>query len=158
MAELVLVVRFLSWQPLLPYVHALFWLRALVSRRTCCGLRIRKNGRCVSSCHRRRHGLCRGDDALFLQEGESKELTRRACVAMLCGCLCGAFGRQYTTRTCSPSPSRQDFVYLCFTAGVAQLVEPQIVTLVVAGSSPVTRPYSKRHGTRCRGVCRFVPW
>lgn len=31
-------------------------------------------------------------------------------------------------------------VYLLFTAVVAQLVEPQIVTLVVAGSSPVDRP------------------
>jgi hypothetical protein len=44
-------------------------------------------------------------------------------------------------------------VYLHFTAVVAQLVEPQIVTLVVAGSSPVDRPNvikSKRHG--------IIPW
>lgn len=40
-------------------------------------------------------------------------------------------------------------VYLQFTAVVAQLVEPQIVTLVVAGSSPVDRPkypHHQRHG------------
>lgn len=30
--------------------------------------------------------------------------------------------------------------FVARTAGVAQLVEPQIVALVVAGSSPVTRP------------------
>ncbi len=34
-------------------------------------------------------------------------------------------------------------VYLHLTAVVAQLVEPQIVTLVVAGSSPVDRPNTR---------------
>ena len=43
--------------------------------------------------------------------------------------------------------NRANSVYLWPTAVVAQLVEPQIVTLVVAGSSPVDRPsYLRRDG------------
>lgn len=43
--------------------------------------------------------------------------------------------------------NRINSVYSCPTAVVAQLVEPQIVTLVVAGSSPVDRPpYQRRDG------------
>lgn len=43
--------------------------------------------------------------------------------------------------------NRANSVYLLPTAVVAQLVEPQIVTLVVAGSSPVDRPpYQRRDG------------
>lgn len=37
-------------------------------------------------------------------------------------------------------------IFVAQTADVAQLVEPQIVTLVVAGSSPVIRPHA-RHDT-----------
>lgn len=48
------------------------------------------------------------------------------------------------------------FVYLPFTAGVAQLVEPQIVTLVVAGSSPVARPKKTSASMdTCRGAVRL---
>lgn len=43
-------------------------------------------------------------------------------------------------------------------AGVAQLVEPQIVTLVVAGSSPVARPIKNATVVLCRGVLRFRQW
>ncbi len=48
-------------------------------------------------------------------------------------------------------------VYLEFTAVVAQLVEPQIVTLVVAGSSPVDRPPTLIINATAfhRGVCCF---
>ena len=149
-----LMILVLVWQPLLPCVHALFWVRALVSRRTYCTVQKRKKAlsvlvRCVPDAFR-----CGMQKNCGREESENVALP--AGNAWLHGHYGGARRMQYTTSTSSASPTHSVFVYLQFTAGVAQLVEPQIVTLVVAGSSPVTRPrYHERHGTRCRGVCRF---